>query len=83
MQVPLWTEDTYNWKLREWGNTWKVRLFFKVLKLANYLMGLLAYHLKKRGIMTFFWVANCNDDFERALKFGASGIMTDESEKLR
>lgn len=41
-------------------------------------MGLLSYHLRKRGIMTYFWVCNCEKDFERALKFGACGIMTDD-----
>ena len=40
-------------------------------------MGLLGYHLRKRGIMTYFWVANYEGDFQRAYNYGASGIMTD------
>lgn len=40
-------------------------------------MGLMAYHLKKKGIMTYFWVCNSEGDIERALSYGACGIMTD------
>ena len=78
MQVPLWTEESYRWKVQEWGDNWKVHLFFKGLKyLGNPMMSLLSYHLKKRGIPTFYWVGNCLDDFRRAQKLGASGVMTD------
>ena len=83
MQIPIWTEESYRWKVREWGDNWKVHLLFKVIKLTNPLMGLLAYHLRKRGIMTYFWVANCEDDFKRAFKYGASGIMTDDPPLLK
>lgn len=34
-------------------------------------------HLKKRGILTFFWILNSEEDFARAVSIGASGIMTD------
>ena len=78
MQVPLWTEEAYQWKVREWGNTWKVHMFFKALRyLGNPLMGLLSYHLRQRGIPTFYWVGNSLEDFRRATRYGASGIMTD------
>ena len=33
--------------------------------------------------MTFYWVANCEDDFKRATKYGASGIMTDNPPELK
>jgi hypothetical protein len=82
MQVPLWTEELEQWKLREWGNTWKIRLFFKLLKVGNLLMGLMAYHLRKRGILTFFWVCNYSKEFDRAIRYGASGIMTDDPQLL-
>ena len=53
------------------------------MKWTSPLMGLLGYHLRKRGIMTYFWVANCEDDFKRATKYGASGIMTDNPPELK
>ncbi|GFQ92850.1 lysophospholipase D GDPD1 [Trichonephila clavata] len=40
-------------------------------------------HLSKRGIQTYFWVLNDEEDFERAFKLGATGIMTDYPTKLR
>ncbi|GIY37110.1 lysophospholipase D GDPD1 [Caerostris darwini] len=40
-------------------------------------------HLAKRGIQTYFWVLNEEEDFERAFKLGATGIMTDYPNKLR
>ena len=82
MQVPLWTEEYYNWKVREWGSSLKTHMYFMAMKAANILMGLLAYHLRLRGIMTVYWVCNCEDDFRRAIKYGASGIMTDSPELL-
>ncbi|GBN01474.1 Lysophospholipase D GDPD1 [Araneus ventricosus] len=40
-------------------------------------------HLSKRGIQTYFWVLNDEEDFERAFELGATGIMTDYPTKLR
>ncbi|XP_033102217.1 lysophospholipase D GDPD1-like isoform X2 [Anneissia japonica] len=40
-------------------------------------------HLKKRGIEVYLWVLNEEEDWERALKLGASGIMTDYPEQLK
>lgn len=77
MQIPLWTEESYHWKIREWGDTWKVHFFFKAIKISNYIARIMAYHLRKRGVMTYYWVCNSYDDFSRAMKFGANGIMTD------
>ncbi|CAG5125819.1 unnamed protein product [Candidula unifasciata] len=34
-------------------------------------------HLDKRGIQTYLWVLNREEDFERAFKLGAAGVMTD------
>ncbi|BFZ05413.1 hypothetical protein BsWGS_08452 [Bradybaena similaris] len=34
-------------------------------------------HLDKRGIQTYLWVLNREQDFERAFKLGAAGVMTD------
>ncbi|KAG8188833.1 hypothetical protein JTE90_004645 [Oedothorax gibbosus] len=40
-------------------------------------------HLSKRGIQTYFWVLNEEEDFKRAFELGATGIMTDYPTKLR
>ena len=40
-------------------------------------------HLRKRGIPTYLWVLNTDEDFERAFKPGASGVMTDYPSLLR
>ncbi|XP_071944080.1 lysophospholipase D GDPD1-like [Antedon mediterranea] len=40
-------------------------------------------HLKKRGIEVYLWVLNEEDDWERALRLGVSGIMTDYPTQLK
>eukprot|EP00118_Oscarella_pearsei_P004348 m.18433 g.18433 ORF g.18433 m.18433 type:complete len:329 (+) comp27660_c0_seq1:2432-3418(+) len=35
------------------------------------------YHLKKRGIVSYVWVLNEEEDYEVAMNLGATGIMTD------
>ncbi|XP_078483780.1 lysophospholipase D GDPD1-like [Ciona intestinalis] len=44
---------------------------------------ILISHLKARGIPTYFWVVNSEEDFEGAFKLGAEGVMTDYPSKLR
>lgn len=39
-------------------------------------------HLKKRGIQTYLWVLNDEQQFTRAFRLGANGIMTDFPTKL-
>jgi len=50
--------------------------------IANPLMKLLNYHLRKRGILTFYWVCNYDHHFKKAIDHGASGIMTDNPATL-
>uniref|UniRef100_A0A6A7FVV7 Glycerophosphodiester phosphodiesterase domain-containing protein 1-like n=1 Tax=Hirondellea gigas TaxID=1518452 RepID=A0A6A7FVV7_9CRUS len=40
-------------------------------------------HLAKRGIQTYLWVLNSEEDFHRAFKSGATGVMTDYPSKLK
>ena len=49
---------------------------------ANPLMRIMNYHLRKRGILTFYWVCNYDADFRKAINHGASGIMTDNPATL-
>lgn len=58
LQMPLFTEEFYQWKIRQWGNDWKTHAYFKGLKILNILLKPLIAHLRKRGIMTFYWVCN-------------------------
>ena len=44
---------------------------------------LLFEHLLKRGIPTYVWVLNSEEDFERAFKLGVTGVMTDYPTLLR
>ncbi|XP_067679992.1 lysophospholipase D GDPD1-like [Haliotis asinina] len=39
-------------------------------------------HLERRGIQTYLWVLNTEDEFERAFKLGVHGVMTDFPTKL-
>lgn len=50
--------------------------------LMNPLMKVMSYHLQKRGILTIYWVCNYDNDFARAMKLGANGIMTDNPATL-
>ncbi|XP_071092862.1 lysophospholipase D GDPD1-like [Haliotis cracherodii] len=43
---------------------------------------LLFKHLERRGIQTYLWVLNTEDEFERAFKLGVHGVMTDFPTKL-
>ncbi|KAK7861871.1 hypothetical protein R5R35_002840 [Gryllus longicercus] len=40
-------------------------------------------HLHKRGIQTYLWVLNYEDEFQKAFELGATGVMTDYPSKLK
>lgn len=40
-------------------------------------------HLRKRGIQTYLWVLNTDEDYERAFKLGVTGVMTDYPTRLK
>jgi hypothetical protein len=56
----------------------KVHVAFAALKIINFILQPMIWHLRKRGIMTFYWVCNTKEEYERAIKYGACGVMTDE-----
>ncbi|ELT91116.1 hypothetical protein CAPTEDRAFT_117554 [Capitella teleta] len=39
-------------------------------------------HLSARGIQTYLWVLNDREDFERAFRYGVTGVMTDFPSRL-
>lgn len=57
-------------------------MFYKVLDML--LMNSTMFkHLSDRGIQIYIWVLNDEEDFDRAMKYGATGIMTDFPTRLK
>ena len=50
-----------------------------IIKLFNLLGRLFIPHLRKRGILTFYWIVNDEEGFEDAVDSGCAGIMTDRT----
>ena len=44
---------------------------------------LLFQHLAQRGVTTYLWVLNTEDQWQRAYSLGAQGVMTDFPSRLR
>lgn len=56
-----------------------------IAKIANMLLirRSLFEHLSKRGVQTYLWVMNTEEDFRKAFETGATGVMTDYPTKLK
>jgi hypothetical protein len=54
-----------------------VCLVLQILRFFNLVSRLFIPHLRKRGILTFYWICNDRDSWERAISMGCRGIMTD------
>ena len=67
LQPPLYTDEFYHWKIREWGNNWKTHVYFLVLRIFGVILKPLMSHLKKRGILVIYWVCNSELDYRRAI----------------
>lgn len=48
----------------------------------NLMSRLFIPHLRKRGIITFYWIINEPDEIDSAISTGCAGIMTDTPSKL-
>lgn len=64
-----------------WANTWKLRLAVRILDILL-MRPSLFHHLERRGIQTYLWVLNEEQDWDRAFKLGAVGVMTDFPTRL-
>ncbi|XP_041349397.1 lysophospholipase D GDPD1-like [Gigantopelta aegis] len=62
--------------------TLKERIFIKLID-TLLMRPVLFEHLKRRGIQTYLWVLNTEEEFDRAYKLGVDGIMTDFPTKLK
>jgi len=60
---------------------WKMKTVFRI---ADFLLmsRLMFNHFEKRGIQTYIWVLNDEEEFERAFQLGATGVMTDFPTRL-
>jgi len=67
------------------GNVNLARLSPLMLSLIDWLLmsPLLFRHLKSRGVYTYLWVLNNEEEYEKAFRIGATGIMTDYPSRLR
>ena len=57
-------------------------ILLTLIRFFNLIGRLFIPHLRKRGILTFYWIVNEEEDWERAVSMGCRGIMTDEPTKL-
>ena len=64
------------------GRKVAVCLIISVLRFFNLVSRLFIPHLRKRGILTFYWIVNEEDGWERAVAMGSRGIMTDRPSDL-
>lgn len=78
LQIPLYTKAYEATRGREKGNGLSNWLYFMGIKLAYYAAIPLLWHLKRRGVLAFYWVCNSESEFYRAIKGGCNGIMTDD-----
>ena len=60
-----------------------VCIFLSIVRFFNLISRLFIPHLRKRGILTFYWIVNDEEGWERAIGMGCKGIMTDMPTELR
>lgn len=67
------------------GNVGLARLPMAVLRLADWILmsPRLFQHLSSRGVHTYVWVLNTEEEYERAFSLGVTGVMTDYPGKLQ
>jgi hypothetical protein len=82
LEIPLVTEEFKALLFQEEGARWVKYLKFGVYLLLDLLSRLYVPHLRKRGIMTFYWIVNEERDFERAAARGSAGIISDSPSRL-
>lgn len=60
-----------------------IRIMIWLLDLFIPVLPLFVWHLNRRGIPVIFWVLNNEEDWDKAIKMGANGIMTDRPKALK
>jgi glycerophosphoryl diester phosphodiesterase len=85
LEIPM-PSIFYNEKYRTAvGNVGLARLPLWVLRLADSLIMAprLFRHLAARGVPTYLWVLNTEEEYTRAFALGAAGVMTDHPSRLQ
>jgi len=67
------------------GNVGLARMSPWLTRLIDWLLmsPQLFLHLEKRGVTTYLWVLNTEDQFEKAFNLGVHGVMTDYPSRLK
>ncbi len=68
--------------MRRPGQTWTRRTIIAILDKILMRRSLFR-HLRARGIPTYAWVLNTEEEFDRAFRCGVEGVMTDHPSRLR
>lgn len=63
-------------------NSFLKKLLLKFTDLMSPLYKIFVWHMNRRGIPVVLWTLNCHDDWEKGIKRGVNGIMTDYPLKL-
>lgn len=82
-EIPLFTKEALDWIRAIRGDSCLLRLVSCIVSCINCITGPLVRHLKKRGIPTFCFILNSEEDYEFAIDKGVSGIMTDRPTHLK
>ena len=62
---------------------WFLKCVFGFIRCIWPFIALLNWHLKRRGIVVFYWTVNSIKDVETSLKLGAQGVITDKPEFIK
>jgi len=85
LEIPMpsvFLNEKYRSKL---GNVGLAKFSPWVLMVVDWLLmsPMLFLHLQKRGVTTYLWVLNTDQQFQRAFNLGVQGVMTDYPSQLR
>jgi hypothetical protein len=81
VEIPLVTTELKR-MVSKMDGCFKKCLIVSILHFFNFMSRLFIPHLKKRGIVTFYWIINEEEEFETAISMGCAGIMSDSPSKL-
>jgi glycerophosphoryl diester phosphodiesterase len=52
-------------------------MILRLFRAFPFLLQILLFHVKRRGIIPLLWVMNNEDEYQKAYDYGAMGIVTD------
>lgn len=54
-----------------------------VFWIESFYFKLIVWHMNRRGIPVVFWVLNCEEDWNKGIRMGANGLMTDYPSRMK